>query len=259
MAAEGPPDADLTDDAFLGGRLRVLQPARGFRSGIDAVLLAAAAPAAAGERVLDVGTGAGVAALCLARRVEGVAVTGIEIQPDLCALARANAERNGLTDTVAIVEADVLAPTRALGQAGVTRGGFDHVIANPPFYQEGRARPAGDPGKARASMLGPEDLERWVRFMVSMARPGGTVTLVHRTDALPRLLALLERRAGAVTVLPLHPRAGERSGRVLVTGRTGSRAPFALLPGLVLHGDGDAFTPEADAILRHGAALVLGC
>lgn len=253
MAPESP-----TDDAFLGGRLQVLQPRRGFRSGIDAVLLAAACPARAGERVLDVGTGAGVAALCLARRVEGVAVTGIEIQPELCALAGANAERNGLAHAVAVVEADVRAPSRALRAAGVARGRFDHVIANPPFYEQGRARPAGDPGKARASMLGPEDLERWVRFMVSMARPGGTATLVHRADALPRILALLERRAGAVTVLPVHPRAGEPAGRVLVTGRTGSRAPFALLPGLVLHGDGEAFTPAAEAVLRHGAALAPG-
>lgn len=258
MAPEPDPAApDLTDDAFLGGRLRVLQPARGFRSGIDAVLLAAAVPATAGERVLDVGTGAGVAALCLARRVEGAAATGIEIQAALCALARANVERNDLDGKVDIVEADVRAPARALAQAGVARAAFDHVIANPPYYEEGRARPAGDPGKARASMLGPEDIERWVRFMVSMARPGGTVTLIHRADALPRLLALFDRRAGAVTVLPIHPRAGEPAGRVLMTGRTASRAPFALRPGLVLHGEGNAYTPEAEAVLRHGAALSL--
>src|SRR5690606_10981246 len=109
--------AGLTDDAFLGGRLQVLQPARGFRSGIDAVLLAAAAPAAAGERVLDLGTGAGVAAVCLARRVDGVAVTGVEIQPDLCALASTNAERIALSGAVVIVEADVCAPARAVGEA----------------------------------------------------------------------------------------------------------------------------------------------
>ena len=67
----------LTDDAFLGGQLRLFQPAQGYRAGMDAVLLAAAVPAEAGQRVLDLGCGAGTAGLCLAKRVDAVALTGV--------------------------------------------------------------------------------------------------------------------------------------------------------------------------------------
>lgn len=250
-------DGQTTDDAFLGGRVRVLQPADGFRSGIDAVLLAAAIPAGTGDSVLDVGTGAGVAGLCLAARVPGVSVTGIEIQPGLCTLARANAFRNRLADAVTAVEADLRTPSRELASLGLHASSFDHVMANPPFYREGRARPARDPGKARSNMLGPGDLERWVRFMVSMARPGASVTVIHRADAMAELLGLFERRIGALRLLPIHPKQGEPAGRILLTGRTASRTPMSILPGLTLHRPDGAFTEAAEAILRGAAPLPL--
>ena len=101
-----------------------------------------------------------------------------------------------------------------------------------------------------------EGLEQWARFLARMAAPGGSLTMIHRADALATVLDALDGRFGELRILPLHPRAGEPAHRILVTGRKASRAPLKLLPGLVLHGDeGNGFVPELAAILRDGAAL----
>jgi tRNA1(Val) A37 N6-methylase TrmN6 len=249
-----------SDDAFLGGALRILQPQEGYRAGLDAVLLAAAAPVQEGRRehVLDVGAGAGTVGLAVARRVADTAVTLVERDPDLAALARTNVERNGLSGRVRVVEGDVTRPLREIEGLAAHAETFDHVLANPPFHTEGRGTPAGDALKAGGHAMPGGDLERWVRFMAAMARPGGTATLIHRAEALGDILQALAGRFGEVLVLPMHPREGEPASRVLMQGTKGSRAPLRLLPGLVLHDATQGFRPEVEAILRHGAALALG-
>ena len=129
-------------ETFLEGRVKARQPESGFRSGTDAVLLAAAVPAKAGETVLELGAGAGTASLCLAVRVPGLAVTGVEIDPALAALAQQNAASSALKASYAA--ADIFALPPAL------KRDFDQVLANPPFHGEGAAPP--DPARARALM-----------------------------------------------------------------------------------------------------------
>jgi tRNA1(Val) A37 N6-methylase TrmN6 len=249
----------LTEDAFLGDQLMVLQPARGYRAGLDAVLLAAAAPLPAGAgpfSVLDVGAGVGVVGLCLARRVPQAQVTLVERDPSLAALARENAGRNGLADRVTVMEADVLAP---LGEAPDLRAraeSFDVVLSNPPYHDAEAGTPAADPQKAGSHAMPAGALERWLRFMASMTKPGGTIALVHRADALGDLLEASRRRFGALRIQPLHPREGAPANRVIVSGVRGSRAPLSLCAGLVLHAEEGGFTPRVEAALRHGAALV---
>ena len=85
---------DTSQDGFLGGRLQLAQPNIGYRAGIDPVLLAAACPAKDGEHVLELGCGVGVASLCLAARVPGVRLHGVEILTDYAQLARGNAAQN---------------------------------------------------------------------------------------------------------------------------------------------------------------------
>jgi tRNA1(Val) A37 N6-methylase TrmN6 len=249
-----------TDDAFLGGALQVLQPQDGYRAGLDAVLLAAAAPIEEGCTgcVLDVGAGVGVVGLAVAHRVNDAAVVLVERDPDLVALARANVERNDLSGRVRVVEADVTRPLRELSGLAPLAETFDHVLANPPFHAEGRGTPAGDALKAAGHAMPEGNLDRWVRFMAAMAKPGGTATLIHRAEALGDLLPALSSRFGAIDVFPIHPRDGEPASRVLVQGTKGSRAPLQLLPGLVLHNPDHGFRPELEAILRRGAPLVLG-
>lgn len=244
-------------DDFLGGRVSVVQPQAGHRAGSDAVWLAAAVAALAGEHVLDAGAGVGVAGLCLLARIPEVRVTAVEIDAGLCALAAANAARNAVAGRFSVVEADVTAPAKALIARGLMREGYAQVIANPPFHVAGTVRPAPDRGRAFAHVMGEGALDEWVRFLAAFAAPKGRLTLIHRPDSLTMLLSLLERRFGDIVVFPLFPRVGRPATRIILQGRKGSRGGLILLPGLALHEADGRYTEAAEAVLRRGEALRL--
>lgn len=239
---------DLTDDAFLGGRLRILQPEQGFRASTDAVLLAAACPAEAGQAALDLGCGVGTAALCLGARVPDLALAGLELQRGYAEIARVNGVRNRLPLEVTVGDVAAMPLKRA----------FDQVIANPPYY-EATGTPAADAGRALA-LQETHPLPVWVRAARARLRPGGWLTLILRADRLPEAVRALDG-FGAVAVLPLAPREGRAAQRVLIRARKGAKSPFRLLAPLVLHaaaihdGDREDLTDEARAILRDGAAI----
>ncbi len=241
----------VTEDRLLGGRVAVVQPTRGYRVGIDPVLLAAAIPAASGDRVLDLGSGAGAAALCLAARVAGVTVVGLEADSELVDLATAGAERSILGDRVFFHTGDIRNAPLILKSKS-----FDHVMANPPFLTKGRGRLPENPGKAAATVEAGAALDDWIRIAVLMLRPGGTMTLIHRADRLDAILSSLAGRLGAITIYPLWSHRSRPAKRVLIAARDGSAAPLRLLPGLVLHEKG-AFSAEADAVLRHAHQISL--
>ncbi len=241
-----------TEDALLGGRVRLRQPAAGYRAAIDPVLLAAAVPAGAGESVLDVGAGGGAALLCLATRVPACRVSGLERDPDAARLAAENAALNGLGARVEVIVGDLLAPPASLAP-----GSFDHVMANPPHLEAGRARAPREEARAAAEVEGEAGLADWIRFCLRMARRGGSVTLIHRAERLAALLAALAEGAGGIVVFPLWPGGGKPAKRVLVAARPGLAQPLRLAPGLVLHRPDGAYTDEAEAVLRGAEALTL--
>ena len=245
-------------DAFLGGRISIIQPRSGHRAGSDAVFLAAAVPARGGKRVLDAGASVGAAGLCLLARAPDLNVTAVEIDTGLCALAEQNAARNGFSDRFKGVNTDITAPANLLRAAGLTREGYDQVIANPPFHAEGTVRAAPDRARATAHVIGAEGLAGWVRFLATFAAPKGRLTLIHRAECLGDLLGLLDRRFGDIAVFPLFAKKNEPATRIIVQGRKGSRAGLRLLPGLVLHAGDGSYTAEAEAVLRGGEALDLG-
>jgi tRNA1(Val) A37 N6-methylase TrmN6 len=229
--------------------VRLVQPRDGYRAAIDPVLLAAAVPARSGERVLDLGCGVGAAALCLLARCPEVRVEGLELQEPLAELARRNAVLNGVGDRFCIISGDAAAPP-------VGPLDFDHVMTNPPFFEVGRGTKSANASRVIAHEEGCLDLSAWIMAAMRMLRPKGRLTLIHRAERLGDILAAMKGRGvGEIAVLPLWPKADRDAGRVIVTGRKGVRSPFRLLPGLVLHEDGGAFTPQVEAILRHGAAL----
>ena len=221
------------------------------------MFLAAAVPARAGQRVLDIGAGAGVAGLCLLVRVPGLELTAVEIDAEMTALAARNAERNGFAGHFQAIKADVTSTGKALRKAGLVSEHYHHVIANPPFYAESKVRAAPDRTRAEAHVMRPGGLAAWVRFSASMAAPNGLLTLIHRPDGLGELLALLHRRFGDVTILPRFPKARTAAARIIVQARKGSRAGMSLLPGIALHGPDGHYTAEAEAVLREAAALDL--
>lgn len=231
-------------DTFLDGRVKARQPESGFRSGTDAVLLAAAVPAKAGETVLELGAGPGTASLCLASRVPGLAVTGVEIDASLAVLAQENAASSALE--AAFAAADIFALPPAL------KRDFDQVFANPPFHGEGAAPP--DPARARA-LMDDGSLPQWLSIGLQRTVSGGFFTVILRADRVAEALAALPVRG--VNIMPLWPRAGMAAKRVILQARKGSRAPVGLLPGLALHDAEGRYTPQAEAILRDGASLAM--
>jgi len=239
-----------SDDAFLGGKLQILQPQTGYRAGIDPVFLAAAVSAGPGMHVLDAGAGVGVAALSLARRVEDVRVTGVELQADLVEFARNNALRNGLDTRATFEQGDIVDPPRELAF-----NTFDQVMVNPPFYDQHSRVQAAEAPKNLSHMGDGASLEAWLSYCLKMLKPKGELTLIHRADRLSDILRCLEGRTGGIRVLPLWPRLDKPAKRVLVKAVKGSRTPLKLLPGLTLHETERRFSARADDVLRQGAPL----
>ena len=247
----------MTEDGFLGGRLKILQPEKGYRAGIDPVFLAASIPCKPGEPVFEAGIGTGVAALCLVERVPSVRVTGIELASRHAYLAEENARRNNLDRSIHIIHGEVKDALRRDLAHMPEQGSFAHAYANPPYFEHDKATPSPAALKATAHTFAPEDLELWVKVLLAMIIPGGTVTFIHRAQSLGQLLAAMEGRFGDIRVAPLHPREGAAASRIIVQGVKGSKGPMQLLRGLVLHGTNAKFTAEAEAILRNGLAWQL--
>ena len=243
---------DLTDDAFLGGRLQLWQPIAGYRAATDPVLLAAAVAAKAGQSVLDLGCGAGTASLCLGARVAGLALSGIEMQADYADLARRNAARNGVVFDV--VDGDLTNLPDAL------KRGFDHVIANPPYFAAS-GTPSSNVGRDTALRVD-TPISDWVRCAARRLSPGGWLSMIFSTECLPEVLASCAGPLGSVAILPLAARAGKPGLRVILQARKGGKRPFRLLAPFVLHNgtahdlDRDSYTPVAKGILRDGCDLV---
>ncbi len=244
-------EIDTTEDGVLGGRLRLRQPKRGHRVGHDAILLAAAVDAQAGERAVDLGAGVGGAGLALAARVAGLSVTLVEIDAGLCALAAENARRNGLAERVSVVGADA----EELG--GLKLGTYDRVLMNPPFNDPQRQQVSPDPSRRLAHTARPGLLARWAQSAARLLKPQGVLTLIWRADGLAEVRAALAADFGALRVLPVLPRPGAPAIRVIVRAVKGGREPQAALPGLALNDAANTPSAEAEAVLRGGEALRL--
>jgi tRNA1(Val) A37 N6-methylase TrmN6 len=252
-----PDAADLSEDMVLGGTLRLRQPRRGHRVGHDAILLAAFCPARPGDRVIELGAGVGAAGLALAARVPGTAVTLIELDPQLAALAAENAKLNGLAARVRAITLDALAAPRAFAAAGIAPQSAMRVLMNPPFNDPARQRASPD-ARRRLAHAAPRDaLAAWIRTAARLLRPRGTLTLIYRADGLADLLSWLGAAFGAVTIQPVHPRPDRPAVRVLLRAIRASRGPLVLLPSLTLSDAAGHPTPEAEAVLRGRAALPL--
>ncbi|WP_374651598.1 tRNA1(Val) (adenine(37)-N6)-methyltransferase [Dongia sp.] len=239
---------ETSTDRVLGNRLQLMQPRDGYRAAIDPVLLAAAVPAKSGERVLDLGCGVGTAALCLAGRVAGVAVHGIDLQPALVALAVRNAAANGLADRASFESGDLL---------GFKDRAFDHVLANPPYLARATASISPNPIKAMANVEGDAKLTDWVACAIAAAKDGGSVTFIHRADRAPELRACMMLGLGSLHLLPLLPRADAAAKRILLQGIKGAPAGFQECAPWPLHEADGTFTAATQAILRDAAALPL--
>jgi tRNA1(Val) A37 N6-methylase TrmN6 len=247
---------ETSEDAVLGGKLRLRQLLAGHRVGHDAILLAAATGGGAGEHAVDLGAGVGAAGLALAIRIGGLKVTLVEIDQTLCALAADNARLNGLDRRVTVLSCDAEDRT-ALAAGGLSSGCADRVLMNPPFHDAGRQNVSPDPRRRLAHAAAPGLLLRWVASAAALLKTNGVLTLIWRADALPDVLGALNADFGNIAVMPVLPRAGAPAVRVLVRASksgTGARQDY---PALVLNDERGTPTAAAEAVLRGGEALMV--
>jgi tRNA1(Val) A37 N6-methylase TrmN6 len=240
-----------TEHTVLDGSLVLNQPATGYRAAIDPVLLAASVVARAGDRILDLGTGIGTAALCLAQRCPDVQIVGLELQSELVQLARENAKQNSLCASVDILDGDINCPPSMLADAT-----FDQVIANPPYYRADQAQVSPNQIKAVANVEGAGGLEVWVVSARRFLKEGGILTIIHTADRLADLIEVVgSHQFGSIEIMPFWPKQGRPAKRVIVRCRKGGKGATVLHGGLVLHNADGGFTPDADKILKQSVSL----
>lgn len=241
------PDADVTEDAILGGRVRFRQPARGYRVNVDTVLLAAAVEARDGARLLEAGCGVGAALIAVAARSKNTHLLGVERDQNIAALAGENVAMNAMSDRIEIVSGDAL-------DKHANWGVFDGVFVNPPFDADGEGRAPAE--TRRHAHITEMSIDVWIATLADRLSGGAALTLIHRAAKLPEILTALDGRLGGAEVIPIRPRAAEPAKRIIVRARKGSRAPLRLLKGLDLHdASGGKYAPETDAILKGDAPL----
>ncbi len=248
------PDTDFDDgitrDLLLNGQIEIAQPAKGYRVAIDTILLAASIAARPNEALVEFGCGVGAASLCVAHRVPGCTIVGVEQDPLVARLAKRNFAASDMAERLSVFAAGITE------REFVPPGGFDQVFANPPYLADKSGTRPG-PNRMTANFEGKTDLDRWLGAMIGAVRPKGRLTLVHRADRVDEILAGFAGKVGEACILPLWPKAGQPAKRVIVTGRCGVRGPAKLLAGLVLHNENGGYSEAAEAILRDGAAIEL--
>ena len=239
-----------TRDEFLSGKLNIVQPEKGFRAGLDSVLLGASVAPTDGD-LLDLGCGVGVAALTAMAHHDQLNAELTDVNAEMVELARHNIETNEMSARATAFELDVTTEGKNRSAAGLRVDHFSVVIANPPFFDQAAGTPAPGKGRAKARHMPADDLDKWVRTAAASAGPGGEIIFIYRSDGLNDLLTAFEKRFGAVTALPIVPRQGQDATRILIRGIKGSRGPMSLKSPLILHGDeGREFKPDNEAIFR---------
>ncbi len=254
------PFQTVTQDKFLGGKIEILQPAKGrHRAGLDAVYLAAVLPEDTKGHVVDLGTGVGTAAFCVASRLPKVACTGVELDEVVLDLAKKSlvlAQNSNFKDRISLIHANITAKGNKRHSSGLLSNMCDHVIMNPPYYADGRFSVTPNAPRASAHALDERGVEPWVKTAKDIVRDGGTLSIVFRADGLNELLKVMGNRFGAIDIIPLRPAPDLPATRILVTAVAASKAPLRLLPGFDIHETkGGAFTQHAEGVLRYGKGL----
>jgi tRNA1(Val) A37 N6-methylase TrmN6 len=243
---EGTPP--ISAGTLLDGRVIYCQPRAGYRSGIEPILLAASVPARPGERVLELGTGAGAGLLALCARVERLSGVGIERDRVMAQIATDNFAANRFGG-VRIVCGSV--------EGWRPDVAYDHAFANPPWHKVA-STPSTDAAKRTAKVAGDATLAAWIRLMASAVRHRGTLSLILPAGLFGQAAhALLEAKCGEITLLPLWPKPSIHAKLVILQAVRDGKGACRVLPGVPLHTADGSYTADVDSVLRGGAGLSL--
>jgi tRNA1Val (adenine37-N6)-methyltransferase len=237
---------ERTTEAVLGGRLLVEQPRRGYRFSVDALLLAAFFRPAGCRSLVDLGTGCGIIPLILAHRHPRLAITAIEIQPALAAIAAANVRRNGMEDRITVLSGDL----RELAATGAG-GPFDAAAANPPYRRASSGRINPDTERALARHEIALTLPELVRAAAALLRNGGRFATIYPAERLTELLGCMGgQRLEPKRLQAVHSRRSSPAKLILVEGVKGARPGIAISAPFILYSDSGEYTERAQEIFR---------
>jgi len=235
-----------TEDTFFNGRIKVLQPRHGYRFSIDAVLLAAFSSPGIEDRIVDLGTGCGIIPLILGYRYPAVSITGIEVQPELAALATQNVESNELKERIGIICADM----RSVSIQTVS-GPVNLVICNPPYRKgrSGRVNPQSQRAVARHEILA--TLSDVTHAAARLLGIGGRFAVVYPAERITDLLMSL-RSAGIEPkhIQTVHAKTQDPARLVLVSGIKAGRSGAAVHEPLVIFRPDGTYTDRVQAMFE---------
>ena len=242
-------DNNISQDDFLGGKIKIYQPLKGYRGGIDPVLLASSVAPKPNANILEVGSGTGIATLCLASRIDALSITGIEKQKELYELAIKSAEFNNLESKVKFINQDI-----TLIKNEIKKASFDYVITNPPYHFANYPSPNNSIATANAETTA--NLEFWLKFCIKMLKHKGTFIMIFNAERIDEIMKHLYGKLGGITIAPIWSKQGQDAKRIIIKGRKGIKSPTAIEAGLVLHNETGEFTSKANDILRNGLGFI---
>ncbi len=236
-------------DLLRWGNLRLVQEEQAFCLSLDGVLLADFVTIKNNDNVGDLGTGNGALPLLLSCRACQAQFTGLELLPEMAALAQRNIAANGLTGRIRIIQGDLRQATQLLG-----KGGHQLVVANPPFFVRGQGRVSPNPAKAAARTELYCTLADVIREGAGLLNSGGRLALIHKPERLAELCVLCQQYGIALKRLRLvQPLPGQAPNLLLTEGVRGGKPGLTVETPLIVYQRPAEYSAEMQEIFagRH--------
>lgn len=236
-----------TLDRLFEGRLKVLQPAKGYRFSVDALLLASFFRERPGESILEIGPGSGIIGLILALRTDNVQLTGIEIQEELADLARRNVAMNHLSDRIDIQAGDIRQMAKRFSPSS-----FDAIVFNPPYRRmhSGKVNPDRQKAVARHEVEGSfSDFLHGARHVL---KPGGRVAFIYPAPRSAEAISRMRHeKIEPKRMRIVHSYPDSEAQFILVEGIKEGGEELHILPPLFVYKVGKEYSDEMQRLFQN--------